>query len=125
LGLILERFAWLLQVRDKLNMNNSKHSSSSSSASASATAPLEKSNAEYFRDMDAEFMGIKQIEDDTFQYHAQDVLIQNHWELPIVIQNPNSYISYKFASSPVCKRMPLPFCVHVHLFKRALFVRAT
>jgi hypothetical protein len=78
-------------------------SSSTSLPKGSQTASSSEepsSISDYFHNMDAEFINIKQVEDDTFQYHAQDVLIQSHWELPIVIQYPNSVISYKFASSP-------------------------
>lgn len=80
---------------------SSTTASEAASAQAQATSPLEKSVEEYFGDLDANFINLKQIEDDTFQYHAQDVLIQSHWELPLVIQYPNSVVQYKFASSPV------------------------
>ena len=58
-------------------------------------------NKEYFAELDKDFLKLNRIDDDLYQYHAQDVLIQSHWELPLVIQCPNSTINYKFASSPV------------------------
>ena len=56
----------------------------------------------FFRDIDKDYIGIQRAEDETFSYKATDVLIQQHWELPIVVQWPKSKISFEFSSLQVC-----------------------
>jgi hypothetical protein len=56
---------------------------------------------EYFQELDKELIGIDKITDDIFEYHAKDVLIQSHWELPIIVQYPNSTITFEFSSTYV------------------------
>lgn len=41
-----------------------------------------------------------QIDDEVFVYNATDVLVQTTWELPIVIQCPESTVNFEFCSNP-------------------------
>ena len=41
-----------------------------------------------------------QTTDETYVYNATDVLVQTTWELPIVIQCPESTVSFEFCSNP-------------------------
>ena len=54
----------------------------------------------YFKDVDNEFTKLNRITDESYKYRGTDVLVQNTWELPLVIQFPNSSIDFKFSTSP-------------------------
>eukprot|EP01031_Cornospumella_fuschlensis_P037667 gene37667-45758_t len=54
----------------------------------------------FFREMDYDFIGLSKPQDDEFVYKASDVLVQSSWELPIVIQWPQSKVNYEFTSTP-------------------------
>ncbi len=41
-----------------------------------------------------------QATDDVYVYNATDVLVQSTWELPIVIQWPESTVKFEFSCSP-------------------------
>lgn len=45
------------------------------------------------------FIG-EQATDDDFVYNGTDVLVQSTWELPIVIQWPDSSVNFEFSVSP-------------------------
>lgn len=45
-------------------------------------------------------MILLQTTDDVFVYNATDVLVQSTWELPIVIQWPQSHVTFEFTSQP-------------------------
>jgi hypothetical protein len=53
---------------------------------------------DYFHDFDRDFINIDKAENETFQYKSTDVLIQSHWELPIIVTWPKSKISFEFSS---------------------------
>jgi len=57
------------------------------------------SNILYFKDIDKEFNSIDKLSDDIFHYNGQDVLVQSTWELPIIIQYPDSKIKFEFSSN--------------------------
>jgi len=50
-----------------------------------------------FNGLDREFMNIKTLQDDIFSYHGS-VLVQTVWELPIIIQWPDSRIRFTFST---------------------------
>ena len=61
--------------------------------------PLPKESlAEFFSDLDRDFAGLKSASDDVFIYNSTDVLVQTTWELPIVIQWPESVVNFEFNS---------------------------
>ncbi|KAJ1442888.1 hypothetical protein B484DRAFT_426708 [Ochromonadaceae sp. CCMP2298] len=60
------------------------------------TPPL----GEYFQSLDKDFEGFKSTADEVFVYNATDVLVQSTWELPIVVQYPDSTVHYQFCASP-------------------------
>lgn len=41
-----------------------------------------------------------QTQDTTYVYNATDVLVQTTWELPIVVQYPESTVQFEFCSNP-------------------------
>lgn len=53
---------------------------------------------DYFQNKDKDFIGINKVVDEIFTYNATDVLVQAIWELPIVIQWPESVVNYKFTT---------------------------
>ena len=53
----------------------------------------------FFEELDKEFIHCKSTEDDRFIYQGKDVLVQSTWELPIIIQWPNSTIKFDFSTS--------------------------
>eukprot|EP01032_Pedospumella_encystans_P031889 gene31889-35996_t len=63
---------------------------------ASSTLSLK----ETFADLDTDFINIKHISEDKYVYNATDVLVQTTWELPIVIQYPESTVHFEFCSNP-------------------------
>ena len=56
------------------------------------------STSEFFKQLDSEFIGVKTIEDETFHYNGKDVRVTNTWELPIIIQWPESSIQFEFST---------------------------
>lgn len=58
------------------------------------TTPVSK----LFPRLDADFIDIKSIHNDSYTYKASDILIQSTWELPIIIQWPNSTIKFEFTT---------------------------
>lgn len=60
---------------------------------------VEDDNALYFKDIDKGFNSIDRLNDDVFRYNGQDVLVQSTWELPIIIQYPNSKIKFEVSSN--------------------------
>lgn len=55
-------------------------------------------NEEFFADLDRDFINIKRLTDDNFCYKASDVLVQDTFELPILINFPGSRIKFSFSS---------------------------
>ncbi len=60
------------------------------------------SAAQMFAEIDKSYVGIKKIENDVFVYRAQDVLIQDRLEMPLIAEYGNSLFTYEFATSQVC-----------------------
>lgn len=58
----------------------------------------EMDNARYFRELDTDFINISKVVDDSFFYSAIDVLVQNTWELPIIIQWPGARVKFRFTT---------------------------
>lgn len=56
--------------------------------------------SEFFFNLDNDFHDIQKTTDDTFAYNATGVQVQNTWELPIVVQWPNSTIKFRFSTRP-------------------------
>lgn len=54
----------------------------------------------FFKNIDSDFIGITKATDDIFRYSGIDVLIQNSWELPIIVQWPDANVSFKFSTTP-------------------------
>ena len=56
-------------------------------------------NESFFKEIDKKFININSITDDSFVYKASDVLVQSSWELPIVVQYPDSTIEFEFTTT--------------------------
>jgi hypothetical protein len=56
--------------------------------------------SEFFFNLDSDFHDVEKVYDDTYSYNATGVQVINTWELPIVIQWPNSTIRFKFSTAP-------------------------
>ena len=56
-------------------------------------------NAIYFENLDKEFINISRIVDEKFIYKGADVLVQSTWELPIIIQWPESTVKFEFSTT--------------------------
>lgn len=56
-------------------------------------------NKAYFENLDKEFININRVVDDTFIYKGADVLVQSTWELPIIIQWPDSTVKFEFSTT--------------------------
>lgn len=56
-------------------------------------------NNAYFENLDKEFININRVVDDTFIYKGADVLVQSTWELPIIIQWPDSTVKFEFSTT--------------------------
>ena len=54
--------------------------------------------SDFFAQLDTEFINVKTIEDETFHYNGKDVRVTNTWELPIIIQWPESSIQFEFST---------------------------
>jgi hypothetical protein len=52
----------------------------------------EKDVQALFKDFDREFIGMTNLTDEVYSYNATDVLVQTSWELPIVVQWPESKV---------------------------------
>lgn len=53
-----------------------------------------------FAHLDANHQGLKSIDDETFVYRATEVAVKNAWELPIIIQYPDSTVEFEFTCTP-------------------------
>ena len=60
----------------------------------------EESIKKYFHQLDNDFINIQRVVNERFIYNAQQVLIQNTWELPIIVQWPESTIKFRFSVEP-------------------------
>lgn len=60
---------------------------------------MDNQNQAYFENLDREFINISRITDDTFVYKGADVLVQSTWELPIIIQWPESTVKFEFSTT--------------------------
>ena len=60
----------------------------------------EKEIENLFRDFDRDFIGLSNLSDEVYTYNATDVLVQASWELPIVVQWPESKVTFEFSSAP-------------------------
>jgi hypothetical protein len=60
---------------------------------------MDNQNQAYFENLDREFINISRITDDTFVYKGADVLVQSTWELPIIIQWPESTVNFEFSTT--------------------------
>lgn len=61
---------------------------------------IEQRLQSFFERLDSEFYRIEKIIDDIFVYRASDVLVQNLFELPIIVSWPQSRVQFKFSTSP-------------------------
>lgn len=53
-----------------------------------------------FKKLDHDFIGLNKIDDEVFAYNGADIVIQSTWELPIIVQWPDSLINFKFSTIP-------------------------
>lgn len=60
---------------------------------------MDNQNQAYFENLDREYINISRITDDTFVYKGADVLVQSTWELPIIIQWPESTVKFEFSTA--------------------------
>lgn len=67
-------------------------------ASIAAVRTTEE-NKKLFDTLDKEFIKLDKASDDTFTYKATDVLVQQTWELPIVVQYPGSTVTFDFTTT--------------------------
>lgn len=82
-------------------MNTTTNASGESSSSLGVPVETSETVAALFRDIDKEFIKLNKVTDEVYTYHASDVLIQSHWELPIILQWPKSTITFDFSSENV------------------------
>jgi hypothetical protein len=75
-------------------MITSTSTSSSSSKKKSKTKTVRELLPDYFIDLDRNFIGLKNVQDETFVYKSSDVLVQANWELPVSRQFEFSGIVY-------------------------------
>jgi len=70
---------------------------------AESDAKIRELVAEYFREMDVDFVNIKDTNNLTYRYTATNVILQpgkKSLEVPIILSFPNSKVHFEFATDP-------------------------